>query len=174
MIIPVNGIYPKIHPTVWVAPTATIIGDVEIGEGSSVWFNTVIRGDVFPIKIGRETNIQDNCVLHCTYKKCGVVLGDRVTIGHQVILHGSKVGDGVLVGMGCILMDDVNVGSHSLVGAGSLVTEKSSFEEGSLIFGRPAKFKRKLEPEELSKLEHSADNYIMYTSWYAGNGGKIP
>jgi len=172
MIIPINGIYPKLHNSVWVAPTATIIGDVEIGEKSSVWFNTVIRGDVFPMKIGRETNIQDSCVLHGTYKKCGVVLGDRVTIGHQVILHGCTVGDGTLVGMGAVLMDHVVVGKHCLVGAGSLVTEGSKFEEGSLIFGRPAKMQRKLTSEELKHLEKSADNYLLYTTWYTG--GKNP
>src|SRR6185369_17575044 len=119
MIIPVNGIYPKIHPSVWIAPTATIIGDVEIGERSTIWFNTVIRGDVYPIRIGKETNIQDNCTLHCTYKEVGVVLGNRVTIGHNVILHGCEVRDGSLIGMGAILMDKVVIGKHCLVGAGS-------------------------------------------------------
>jgi gamma-carbonic anhydrase len=174
MLIPVNGIYPKIHTKTWIAPTATIIGDVEIGEGSSVWFNTVIRGDVFPMRIGRETNIQDNCTLHGTHKSTGVILGNRVTIGHQVVLHGCHVGDGSLIGMGSIVMDHVKIGKHCLVGAGSLVTENSQFEEGVLIMGRPAKVKRKLTPEEIKLLEQSADNYIMYSSWYAGEGGKIP
>lgn len=174
MIIPVNGIYPKLHSSVWVAPTATIIGDVELGEKCSVWFNTVIRGDVFPIRIGRETNIQDACVLHCTYKKCGVVLGDRVTVGHQVILHGCEIGDGTLIGMGSVIMDNAKIGKNCLVGAGSLVTEDSVFEDGSLIMGRPAKMKRKLTPEEIKKINHSADNYMLYTTWYAGQGGKIP
>jgi gamma-carbonic anhydrase len=175
MIIPVNGIYPRLHSTVWVAPTATIIGDVEIGEKSSVWFNTVIRGDVFKMKVGRETNIQDSCMLHGTYNKCGVTLGDRVTVGHQVILHGCTVGDGTLIGMGAVLMDKVVIGKNCLVGAGSLVTEGSAFEEeGMLIFGRPAKAQRKLKPEELAKLQKSADNYLLYTTWYTGTEGKIP
>lgn len=174
MIIPVNGIYPKIHPSVWVAPNATIIGDVEIGEGSSIWFNTVIRGDVFPIKIGKETNIQDSCVVHATYKKCGVTLGDRVTVGHQVVLHGCHVEDGCLIGMGSILMDNSHVGKNSLVAAGSLVTEGASFDEHSMILGRPAKLKRQLTEEERQKLGYSADNYLLYTSWYAGKGGQIP
>jgi carbonic anhydrase/acetyltransferase-like protein (isoleucine patch superfamily) len=159
---------------VWVAPTATIIGSVEIGEKSSIWFNTVIRGDVFPMKIGRETNIQDSCVLHGTYKKCGVILGDRVTIGHQVVLHGCEVKDGSLIGMGAIIMDRAVIGKHCLVGAGSLVTEDAVFEEGSLILGRPAKVKRKLTAEELKHLEASADHYLLYTSWYTGKGEKIP
>jgi len=173
MIIPVNGIYPRLHSTVWVAPTATIIGDVEIGEKSSVWFNTVIRGDVFPMKIGREVNVQDSCVLHGTYNKCGVTLEDRVTVGHQVILHGCTVGEGTLIGMGAVVMDKVVIGKNCLVGAGSLVTEGSQFEEGTLIFGRPAKAQRKLYPEELKKLQKSADNYLLYTTWYQ-NEGKIP
>lgn len=171
MLFPVNGIHPKIHPSVFIAPTATIIGDVEIGEGSSVWFNTVIRGDVFPIRIGRQTNIQDNCVLHCTYKKCGVVLEDRVTIGHQVILHGCRVKAGSLIGMGSIIMDNAEVGESCLVAAGTLITEESKFEKASLILGRPGQAKRKLTPEELKNLERSADNYMMYTTWYKGKGG---
>ena len=174
MLVPVNGLYPKIHPSVWIAPTATIIGDVEIGEGSSVWYNTVIRGDVFPIKIGRETNIQDNCVLHCTYKKCGVFLGNSITVGHQVLLHGCTVKDGSFIGMVSVLMDNVVVGKHCLVGAGSLVTEDAVFDDETLILGRPAAAKRKLSPDEIKKIEKSADHYIMYTSWYAGKGGKIP
>jgi carbonic anhydrase/acetyltransferase-like protein (isoleucine patch superfamily) len=174
MIIPVHGIYPKIHPSVFIAPTATIIGDVEIGEGSSVWFNTVIRGDVMPMRIGREVNIQDHCTLHGTYKKCGVMIGDRVTIGHQVILHGCEIKEASLIGMGCIIMDHVVVGRHCLMGAGSLATEESKFPEGQLILGRPAKVKRALNDEELKHLEKSAENYILYSTWYAGTGGKIP
>src|SRR5947209_5572646 len=99
MIIPINGIYPKIHTLAWIAPTATIIGDVDIGEKSSIWFGTVVRGDVFAIKIGRETNVQDGCVMHSTYKKVGAVLGNRVSVGHRVILHGCHVEDGCLIGM---------------------------------------------------------------------------
>lgn len=174
MIIPVNGIYPKIKSSVFVAPTCSIIGDVEIGEKSTVWFGTVVRGDVFAMKIGRETNIQDNSTLHGTYGKCGVTLGDRVTIGHNVILHGCHVKDGSLIGMGSIIMDNAVIGKHCLVAAGSLVTEGSEFPDESLIMGSPAKVKRKLTSDEIKKLEQSADNYIMYASWYAGSGGRIP
>ncbi|MCC6277411.1 MAG: gamma carbonic anhydrase family protein [Oligoflexia bacterium] len=174
MILPVNGIYPRIHQSAWIAPTATIIGDVDIGLRCSIWFGTVIRGDVFKISIGDETNIQDNCVVHATYKKAGVEIGKRVTVGHQVILHGCKIGDGTLIGMGAILMDNCRIGKNSLVAAGSLVTENSTFEDGMLIMGRPAVAKRKLSPEELKHINLSADNYILYTSWYAGTGGKIP
>jgi gamma-carbonic anhydrase len=174
MIVPVNGIYPKLHQTVWVAPTATIIGDVEIGEKSSIWFGTVIRGDVFPMKIGREVNIQDNCTLHGTHDRCGVVLEDRVTVGHKVTLHGCHVKQGSLIGMGAIIMDLAVIGKHCLVAAGSVVTEKSQFEDGVLIMGAPAKVKRKLTAEELKNLEVSADNYLKYTGWYTGKGGRIP
>ncbi len=175
-IIPVNGIHPRLHPTVWVAPTATVIGDVEIGEKSSIWFNTVIRGDVFKMIIGREVNIQDSCVLHGTFGKCGVTIGNRVTVGHQVILHGCEIGEGSLIGMGAVIMDKALIGKNSLVGAGSLVTEGSIFEEGTLIFGRPAKAQRKLKSEELAKLQKSADNYLLYTTWYQdkNRGDQIP
>jgi carbonic anhydrase/acetyltransferase-like protein (isoleucine patch superfamily) len=174
MVIPVNGLYPKLHSSVWLAPTATVIGDVEIGEKSSVWFNTVIRGDVFKIKIGRETNIQDNCMLHATYKKCGTTIGDRVTVGHQVILHGCEVKDGSLIGMGAIIMDNAVIGKNCLVGAGSLVTEESKFDDGMLIYGRPARAQRKLTESEIKHLSQSADNYMTYTGWYAGKEGQIP
>lgn len=170
MIVSVNGNSPKIHTTAWLAPTTTIIGDVEIGEKSSIWYGTVIRGDVFKIKIGRETNIQDNCVIHAEYKKCGTTLGHRVTVGHQVILHGCEVKDGSLIGMGSIIMDKAVIGKHCLVAAGSLVTENSEFEDGVLIMGRPAKVKRKLTAEEIKHLEESADHYLLYTSWYSGKG----
>src|SRR5690606_22769185 len=98
--------------------------------------------------------------------KCGVVLGDRVTVGHQVILHGCDIGDSTLVGMGCVIMDNAKIGKRCLVGAGTLITEESVFEDEVLIIGRPGKVKRKLTQEELKKLEHSADNYLLYTSWY--------
>ncbi len=174
MIIPVNGFHPKIHEKSWIAPNATIIGDVEIGEKTSIWFGTVVRGDVFPIKIGRESNIQDNCVVHCTYKKHGVVIGDRVSIGHGVLIHGCEVKDNCLIGMGSILMDDVIIPKNCIVGAGSLVTEGARFEEGMLIVGSPARAKRKLTEDELAFLQKSADNYIKYTTWYTGKGEIIP
>lgn len=174
MLIPVNGIYPKIHAKTWIAPTATIIGDVEIGEGSSIWFHTVIRGDVFAMRIGRETNIQDNCTLHGTHESVGVTLGNRVTIGHQVVLHGCEVGDGSLIGMGSVVMDHAKIGKHCLVGAGSLVTEGFQCEDGVLVMGRPAKVKRKLTEEEIKNLEQSADNYLLYSSWYERKDGQKP
>ena len=166
MILPLLGKAPKIGEGSFVAPSADIIGDVQIGKGCSIWFNTTLRGDVMPILIGDQTNIQDNSVIHGTFKKCGAVIGSRVTIGHSVILHGCKVGDLVLVGMGSVIMDLADIPARSIVAAGSLVTEGSKFPEGHLILGRPAKAVRLLNSEELAFLDKSADNYIEYMSWY--------
>lgn len=158
---------PVIAQGCFVAPTACLIGDVQIGEQSSVWFNTVLRGDVEPIIIGRQSNIQDGSIIHGTFARCGTVIHDRVTIGHLVMLHGCEVGSGSLVGMGSIVMDLAKIGDHSLVGAGSLVTEKCEFPPESLILGRPAKFIRKLRKDEIENLEKSADNYLHYMTWYS-------
>lgn len=166
MVYPLRGITPKIGAGTFIAPNATIIGDVEIGSNCTVWYNAVIRGDVHSIRIGNETNIQDGCILHATYQKCGTTLGNRVSVGHAVILHGCVVDDGSLIGMGSIIMDQAYIPKHCLVGAGSLVTENSKFEEGWLILGRPARAVRKLTEAELKALEQSADNYLFYKTWY--------
>ena len=155
-----------ISANVYCAPSAEIIGDVLIGEGSSIWFNVTLRGDVMPIRIGRETNIQDNTVLHGTYEEAACTLEDRVTIGHSVTLHGCTIRRGSLIGMGSIVMDNAEIGEHSLVAAGSLVTEGKKFPPRSLIVGRPALVKRPLTEEEVKNLELSADNYLMYKGWY--------
>lgn len=166
MILPLLGKTPEIGKGSFVAPSADLIGDVKIGKGCSIWFNTTLRGDVMPIVIGDETNIQDNTVIHGTYKKCGAVIGNRVTVGHSVILHGCTIGDKVLVGMGAVIMDQAKIPPRSIVGAGSLVTENAEFPEGHLILGRPAKAVRPLNEKELAFLDKSADNYIEYMSWY--------
>ncbi|MBX9769604.1 MAG: gamma carbonic anhydrase family protein [Bdellovibrionales bacterium] len=166
-IIPCRGFQPQIGSGCFVAPTATLIGNVNMGARCSVWFNTVIRGDVEPIVIGEETNIQDGTIIHGTFHKAHATIGRRVTIGHGVMLHGCKIGDTTLVGMGSIIMDNSRIGSKCMVGAGSLVTENSDFsEEGWLILGRPAKKVRLLKPEEIAFLDKSADNYLMYMKWY--------
>lgn len=166
MLIEARGKKPQIGKDCYIAPTATIVGDVVIGDRTSVWFNTVIRGDVMPVRIGRECNIQDGSIVHGTYNKCGVELEDRVSIGHGVILHGCKISSNVLVGMGSILMDNAKIGSRCLVGAGSLITEEAAFDDGHLILGRPAKIQRKLKTEELEFLEKYADKYLFYKGWY--------
>jgi len=172
MILPLLGKTPQIGSQSFVAPSADIIGDVQIGERCSVWFNTTLRGDVMPIRIGYETNIQDNTVIHGTFKKCGATIGNRVTVGHSVILHGCEIGDRVLIGMGAVVMDLARVPSYSIVAAGSLVTEGATFPERHLILGRPAKAVRPLNEDELKFLDKSADNYIEYMGWYAKQQGS--
>ena len=164
--IKARGKIPQLDPSVFVADGARIIGDVTIGSGSSIWFNTTLRGDVMPITIGRDTNIQDGSVAHGTFGKHSCTIGDEVTIGHNVILHGCHVGDLTLIGMGSILMDGARVPDHCVVGAGSLVTEGKVFEPYSLIVGRPAVFKRKLNDDEIKFLKQSSENYKLYQTWY--------
>lgn len=166
LLMPLACGTPQIGQECYIAPTANIIGDVKIGDKCTVWFNTTIRGDVMPIEIGDETNIQDNSVIHGTYKKSGTKIGKRVSIGHGVILHGCTIGDRVLVGMGCIIMDDAVIPSDCFVGAGSLVTKGAEFPSGVLILGRPAKVARQLTEDELKFLNQSADNYLFYKTWY--------
>jgi len=166
MLIKCQNKEPQVGQDVFVADGAKVIGEVEIGAKSSVWFNVVIRGDVAPIRIGTETNIQDNAVIHGTWNKAAVTIGKRVTIGHSAILHGCTIEDQCLIGMGSIVMDGAKIRENSIVAAGSLVTEGSEFPSGMLILGRPAKAVRPLTKEELAFLPKSASNYITYTSWY--------
>ncbi|MCB0357476.1 MAG: gamma carbonic anhydrase family protein [Bdellovibrionales bacterium] len=166
MIETVRGKNPIIGKNTFVASTAQIIGDVKVGEDSSLWYQTVLRGDVMPIIIGNETNIQDGSIIHGTFKKCGTEVGNRVTVGHGVILHGCKIGDLCLIGMGSLVMDLAQIGERCIVGAGSLVTEEAKFPSGVLILGRPARVIRELTAEELAFLDKSANNYIEYKSWY--------
>lgn len=166
VFVKARGSEPKVEADVFIADNARIIGDVQVGKGSSIWYNVTIRGDVMPIRIGQETNVQDGTVIHGTYGKYGTTLADRVTIGHLVMLHGCEVGRGTLVGMGSILMDGVKVGEHCLIGAGSLLVEGTEIPPRSLVVGRPAKVKRPLTDEEVQLLEKSADNYLLYKTWY--------
>lgn len=171
-IMSVRGFTPKISEGTWLAPSCHVIGDVEIGERSSVWFQVTIRGDVMPIRIGREVNIQDGSVLHGTYGKFGCTLEDRVTIGHLVTLHGCRIGRQSLIGMGATVMDGAEVGENCLVGAGSLVTEGTKIPAGHLALGRPAKVIRPLRAEEIESLSHSADNYLLYKTWYEASPNR--
>ncbi|WP_347356296.1 gamma carbonic anhydrase family protein [Bdellovibrio sp.] len=165
-LIRARGKSPVIAEKVFIADNARIISDVEIGEGSSIWYNVVVRGDVMPIRIGKEVNVQDGSVVHGTYGKWGTTLHDRVTIGHLVMLHGCEIGRGTLVGMGSIVMDGCKVGAHCLIGAGTLLVEGTEIPPRSLVVGRPGKVKRSLTDEEVALLEKSADNYLLYKSWY--------
>lgn len=161
-----RGLTPVIGEKVFLADNARLIGDVEVGDDSSIWYNVTIRGDVMPIRIGKEVNVQDGTVIHGTYQKYGTTLHDRVTIGHLVMLHGCEVGRATLVGMGSILMDGVKVGEHCLIGAGTLLTEGTVIPPRSLVVGRPGVVKRELTDKEVELLEKSADNYLLYKTWY--------
>ena len=173
MILPHHQCYPKLGKNVFIAPSADVIGEVEIDDESSIWFQVVIRGDVNWIKIGARTNIQDQSCLHVTRKTCPLQIGDEVTVGHRVMLHGCTVGNRVLVGMSATIMDRAVIGDDSVVGAGSLVTEGKEFPPNSLILGSPAKVVRELKPEERGFLTKSAKNYVEDAKEYLGMGLKI-
>lgn len=167
-ILPHHGKHPEIPPSVFVAPSADIIGEVKIGPESSVWFQVVIRGDVHTIEIGSRTNIQDQSCLHVTRKRSPLKVGDDCTIGHRVVLHGCTVGNRVLVGMGAIVMDDAVIEDDCIIGAGSLVTQGTRIPSGHLAVGSPAKVARPLKPEELAFLKQSAANYVGDAASYRG------
>lgn len=170
MILPYRDKMPKVAKDVFVAEGAKIIGDVEIGKGSSVWFNAVLRGDVFWVKVGKKTSIQDLSVLHVTKDTYPCVVGDCVTVGHRAILHGCKVGDYCLVGMGAIILDDAEIGERCIVGAGSVVAPGTKVPPRSLALGVPAKVKRELTAQELEMLEESAESYYTLSREYLVQG----
>jgi carbonic anhydrase/acetyltransferase-like protein (isoleucine patch superfamily) len=166
MIKPFNGIAPSIHQTAFVADDAIIIGEVEIGEDASIWFGSIIRGDVNYIRIGARTNIQDATVIHVSSKTHPTILEDEITVGHRVTLHGCYVETGCLIGIGAILLDGVRVGKNSLVAAGSLLTPNTVIPSNSLVMGAPARVKRELKDEELARLQTSWRNYIELKKQY--------
>lgn len=172
MIRPFRGVGPQIHPTAFIEESAQIIGDVHIGEGSSVWFNAVVRGDVYYIRIGKRTNIQDGTVIHVTNGTHATILEDEVTVGHNVTLHGCHIERGCLIGMGSIVMDDVRIGAESIVAAGALLSPGTQVPPRSLVLGVPAKVKRPLTDEEVAGLAHYWQNYVEYTKIYREESGK--
>ena len=166
MIRTFQGIKPTIAETAFIEDTALVIGDVVIGADSSVWFNAVVRGDVHSIRIGSRTNIQDLSVVHVTHGTHPTVLGDDVTVGHHVVLHGCTIKDRVLIGMGAIIMDGAVIGEDCVVGAGALVTERTIVPPKSLLLGAPAKVKRPVTAAELAWIRESANNYVEYARQY--------
>ena len=166
MIEPFEGKTPKLAPGVFVAPGAMVIGDVEIGSGSSIWFNTVVRGDVYYVRIGERCNIQDLSLVHVTRGRHETVLENDVTVGHRVVLHGCHIGHHCLVGMGAIVMDQAVVGEYSIIGAGSLVTEGTVIPAGTLAVGSPARVTRELTDAERSFLEKSSEKYQSLAARY--------
>jgi carbonic anhydrase/acetyltransferase-like protein (isoleucine patch superfamily) len=157
---PFRGVTPRVHPSCFVEDSAQVVGDVELGEDSSVWFNAVLRGDVNPIRIGKRTNIQDLTMVHVTSHANATHVGDDCTVGHHVILHGCIVGNRVLVGMGAILMDGVEVGDDCIIGAGALLTPGTKVPPGSLVVGSPGKVKRPITDGEREFLLMSAQHYV--------------
>jgi len=165
-LIPFENLTPQLGNDVFVAPGVQIIGDVHIGWGSSIWFNTVIRGDVHHIRIGERTNIQDNSVIHVTSGTHPTLVGNEVTAGHRVILHGCTIADRVLIGMGAVVMDGAQIGEESLIGAGSLVAPGTEIPPRVLALGSPCRVKRDLRPEEIQRLTASALHYRDLASRY--------
>lgn len=161
-----KGITPQLNETVFRVGSAEIIGDVEIGAESSIWFHVVIRGDVNSIRIGERTNVQDGTVIHVTHKEHTTVIGDDVTIGHNVTLHGCQIGDRCLIGMGAVVMDGVVIENDSMVAAGALVTPGTKVPSGTLYTGSPARYKRHLSDFEIADLKQSAVNYLQYVASY--------
>jgi carbonic anhydrase/acetyltransferase-like protein (isoleucine patch superfamily) len=161
-----KGVFPKIDPQAFVAPTAAIIGDVTIGKNSGIWFNSVLRGDVEPITIGENTNIQDGSVIHCTRNGGKTVIGNNVTVGHKVLLHACILEDACFIGMGAILMDKVIVETGGMVAAGSLVTPNKVIRKGEIWAGNPAKFFRNLTQLEADFIMISAENYRKHVEEY--------
>lgn len=168
LIIPVRGFTPEIGEETFLAENATIVGDVKMGAGCSVWFNAVLRGDVNSIRIGNRVNIQDGSVLHTLYQKSTIEIGDDVSIGHNVVIHGAKIHDLALIGMGAIVMDDAEVGAGAIVAAGAVVLSRTKIGPNELWGGTPAKFIKMVDPAQSREInQRIAANYLMYSKWYS-------
>lgn len=166
LIKPVRGIHPTFGANCFLADNATVVGEVVMGDYCSVWFNAVVRGDVHSITIGHHTNIQDGAVIHCTYQKAKTVIGNYVSIAHNSVVHGCTLEDKVLIGMGAIVMDGAVVKTGSIVAAGAIVLQNTVIEEGCIYAGNPAKFIKKVSPEQAEVFMQTATNYVMYAGWF--------
>lgn len=167
LIKSVRGFTPKIGKNVFLADNATVIGDTEIGDDCSIWFNTVLRGDVNSIRIGNKVNIQDGTVLHTLYQKSTIDIGKNVSIGHNATIHGATIEDNVLIGMGATVLDHAIVGSNSIVAANALVLTGTKIEPNSVYAGVPAKKVKDIEPQQTKEMiDKIANNYLMYAGWY--------
>ncbi|HVI45419.1 MAG TPA: gamma carbonic anhydrase family protein [Chitinophaga sp.] len=168
-IIPLRGFTPQIPECAFIAPNATIVGDVVMGKGCTVWFNAVVRGDVNSIRLGDNVNVQDGAVIHCTYEKSKTVVGNNVSIGHNAILHGCIIDDNVLVGMGAIVMDNAHISSNSIIAAGAVVLSGTHVEPGTIYAGVPAKKVKDIDMALINgEINRISKNYSMYASWYEG------
>jgi carbonic anhydrase/acetyltransferase-like protein (isoleucine patch superfamily) len=171
-IYQLDDLTPDVHPTAWVADNAQVMGRVTLAEDASVWFGVVIRGDTSTITVGKGSNVQDNSVLHADVGM-PLVIGEGVTVGHQVMLHGCTVGNHSLIGIGAIVLNGAKIGNNCLVGAGALVTEGKEFPDGSMIIGSPAKAVRMLSPEQMEGLKMSAKHYVDNANRYKAGLKKL-
>ena len=170
IIRPFRGKAPRLHESVFAVESAVVIGDVEIGPDSSLWFGTIVRGDVHLVRIGARTNVQDDSVLHVTHETHPTLVGDDVTVGHRVTLHGCTIKDRCLIGIGAVVLDGAVVGEDAMVGAGSLVPPGMVVPAGTLALGTPARVKRDLSAQEIASLRTSAQNYVGYAREYLREG----
>ena len=167
LIKPVHGVEPKFGKNIYLAENCTVVGDVITGDDCSIWFNAVVRGDVNSIRIGNKVNIQDGAVIHCTYQKTKVNLGNNVSIGHNAIVHGCTIHDNVLVGMGAIIMDNCIIESNCIIAAGAVLTENTHVPSGTIYAGVPAKKVKDIDQKLLEGEVHRiANNYLMYSGWF--------
>ncbi|HMI03910.1 MAG TPA: gamma carbonic anhydrase family protein [Pedobacter sp.] len=166
VILPVKDVHPRWGENCFIAPNATLVGEVRMGDNCSVWFNAVIRGDVNRISIGNDTNIQDGAVIHATYLKAATTIGNRVSIGHNAIVHGCTLKDHILIGMGAIIMDNAIVEDYTIIAAGSVVLENTHCESGFIYAGTPAKKIKPITEDQRTLLNKLPDNYIMYADWF--------
>jgi carbonic anhydrase/acetyltransferase-like protein (isoleucine patch superfamily) len=175
LILPVRGITPRFGADCWLAPNATVVGDVVMGTGCSVWFQAVVRGDVNAIRIGDRVNIQDGAVIHCTYQRSVTEIGDDVSIGHKAVIHGCRIERDVLVGMGAIVMDGAVIGTGSVIAAGAVVLEGTIVEPGSIYAGVPARKVKSVSPElREGEVRRIARNYLMYSGWFRNDSPEAP
>ncbi len=167
IILHVDGVYPNFGENCFIAPNATIVGDVIAGNDCSFWFNAVIRGDVNSIRMGNKVNVQDGAVIHCTFKKTQAIIGNNVSIGHNAIVHGCTIHDHVLIGMGAIVMDHAIVHSNTIIAAGAVVLEGTECEGGSIYAGVPAKKVKAIDENQISgEIDRIANNYVRYSAWF--------
>ncbi len=167
VILPVEGVSPRFGDNCFIAPNATVVGDVVTGNDCSFWFNAVIRGDVNSIRMGNKVNVQDGAIIHCTFQKTKTTIGNNVSIGHNAIVHGCTIHDDVLIGMGAIVMDNAVVGSNSIVAAGAVILEGTVVEEGSIYAGVPAKKVKDISSELINgEINRIANNYVRYSEWF--------
>ncbi len=173
LIKSVRGFTPQIGKNIYLAENATIIGDVIIGDDCSIWYNTVLRGDVNSIRIGNRVNVQDGTVIHTLYQKSVSIIEDDVSIGHNAVIHGAKIESGALIGIGAVVLDHAVVGEGAIIAAGSVVLSGTQVEPGSIYAGVPAKFIKKVDPEQAKEMNQKiANNYIMYAGWFKEEDSK--